>query len=49
MGGSQPTEQVTHRWPLIGEDLHLALRAGESERLHQGGHRGGLTVAGLVR
>ena len=35
--------------PHIGEDPYLALRAGEGERLHQGGHRGGLVVAGLVR
>jgi hypothetical protein len=49
MGGSQPTEQGTHRWPLTGEDPHLAWRAGEGERLHQSGHRGGLVAAGLVR
>src|SRR5262245_48716653 len=27
----------------------MALRAGEGERLDQGGHRGGLVAAGLVR
>ena len=49
LGRDQPAQQRGHRRPLVGEDADIALRAGQRERLGQGGHRAGFLAAGRQR
>ena len=49
LGPDQPCQQSGHRRALVGEDPDVALRAGQHQRLGQGGHRGGFLAGGRQR
>ena len=49
LGRDQSAQQRGHRRPLVGEDPHVALRAGQGERPGQRGHRSRLLAAGRER
>ncbi len=45
----QPGQQRGHRRPLVGDDPHITLGAGEREHPGQGIYRGGVITAGRPR